>query len=359
MADEFIYFLVGGLAIMAALLVVGLGIGYAPSTGLASLGSYYTGSPIFVGVADTDSVETLYARFDANNYIQTKAYNVGARKIDNGLLFGSSSIKVDTNSAGFISASFDVRSTNRYGNIVIKIDDKVIVNQMFDEGHYELPLGSGRTVEISSESSEWKIWAPAVYDLENVVISASSYPRDKSTYTFEVFNKSDIQSVRVDFFLDSNAGAMMMKLNGDVVYDGALNNQQTIYLDPGRLDSVNILTFDAREDSSFSGRATIAITRKTTEPRDLVIPINMTGDEYNRFARGVISFDVIDVYRPGGYSVTIVNNGLVLQQEYVKLEKGFFVLDLEKNSLKPGLNTIIVRPADNAAFTVQNINTRL
>jgi hypothetical protein len=358
MADEFVYFLVGGLAILAALFVIMGGFGFG-TTGLAPLGGYYTGSPIFVGSSDFDTVDTLYARFDADNYIQTNAYNVGARKIDNGLLFGSSSIKVDTNGAEFISVKFDVTGTNRYGNIIIKVDDNVVVNQMFDEGHYEIPLGAGRIVEISSESSEWRIWAPAVYDLENVVISASAYPRQDSTYTFDVANKSDIRSVRVDFFMDSNAGAMVMKLNGDVVYDGALNNDQSVYLDPSKLDYVNILTFDAHEDSKFSGRATIAMTRRTTTQKDLVLDINMTSDEYNRFSRGSISFDVVDIYRPGGYSVTVMNGNEVLLQEYVKLEKGFFVLNLEKNNLKSGLNLVVVRPADDAAFTVQNIDTRL
>lgn len=350
--------LIIGLVIIGFMVIAfgGIYTGTPRDTGLSS---YYTGSPIFVGAADTNAVETQYVSFDANNFIQTNAFNLGARRVSSGLLFGSNPVTVDVSQSENIVARFDVTATNGYGNLIIKVDGNVLFNQRVSEGHYEVPLGAGRVVEISSESSDWKIWAPAVYDLENLVLASSIYPKEKTTYTFEVNNPSDIQSVRVDFYMDNNEGAMTMKLNGDVVYDGALNPTQTIYLDPSKLDDVNILTFDAHQDSKFAGRATIAITRKTWSQKDFIMDINMTDAEYGDFLYGTVSFDVVDVFKPGGYSVTIYNNGLVLKQEYAKLEKGYFVLNLERNDLRPGLNTVVVHSVDGSAFNIQGVLTRL
>jgi hypothetical protein len=357
---DFEKFLIVGLVGLFMLLAVFSGAFGFAGYGQDRLSSYYTGSPIFVGAADFDNVETLYASFDANNFIATNAYSLGARRISSGLLFGSNPVRVDVGNSEQITVSFDVTTTNRYGDLLVRVDGNVVFRGLLDEGHYELQLGSGRIVEIEAQSSEWRVWAPAVYDLENAVITSSSYPREKTTYTFEVADPREIQSVRIDFFMDSNAGGMLVKLNGDVVYDGAVNQQQSVFLDPSKLDEVNILTFDAREDSKFSGRATIAVTRKTWSQKDFVMDINMTDAEYAGFLRGTISFDVVDIFRHGGYSVTIVSkDGFVLLQEYAKLEKGYFVINVEKKNLNPGLNTLIIRPADNAAFTIQGVLTRL
>lgn len=362
MADDFMLFLVGGLAIIGILVVVfGAGCGEfgcftAYGTQKGVVGKYYT-SPIFVGRAEFEAVETIYTHFDADNYVQTKVYNVGSRRITNGLLFGSSSVKVDLGYSEYTTVSFDVTSTNKYGSILIKVDENVIVKELLDEGHYEFVLPAGRYIEIMPENSEWRLWAPAVYDLQNLKVTASAYPRDGTTFTFGLENLSEIQSVRVDFYLDSNAGLIVMKLNGNVVYDGAVNSVQSVYIDKSMLDDVNILVFEAREDSKFSGRATLAITRKTEQFRPMFVDINMTQDEYNKYNSGTVEFDVIDIMRPGGYSVSVVNNGEVLLREYVKLEKGYFVMNLGKKDLKPGLNIFAVTPVDDSAFTVSGLTT--
>ena len=86
--------------------------------------------------------------------------------------------------------------------------------------------------------------------------------------------------------------------------------------------------------------------------------INLTQDEYNKFSSGVLAFSVVDIFRPGGYTIKIVNGGVLLN-EYVKLEKGYFEFTLKKENLKPGLNTVIITPLDDAAFNVQGLITRL
>ncbi len=361
MADDFMLFLAGGLAIIGILVVVfGAGCGqfgcFASASTPQPTGKYYT-SPVFVGRAEFETVETLYTHFDANNYIQTNVYSVGSRRITNGLLFGLSSVKVDLGNSEYTTVSFDVTSTNKYGAVLIKVDENIIVKQLLDEGHYEFTLPAGRYIEIMPENSEWRIWAPAVYDLQNLKVTASSYPKDGTSFTFGLENLSEIESVRLDFHLNSNAGLMVIKLNGDVVYDGAVNNDQSVYIDKSRLDDVNILSFSAREDSKFDGRAVIAITRKTMQFRPLFVDINMTQDEYNRFNHGTVEFDVTSIMRPGGYSVTIENNGEILMKEYVKLETGYFVMNVAKDNLRPGLNMFIVTPVEDSAFLVQGLTT--
>ncbi len=354
--DEFMLFLVGGLVIIAVLLV--------------AFGAYFTsydqappfsgfGSPIFVGMADFESVDTLYASFDANNFAQTSVFSMESGQVLNGLLFGSTSIKLNVGNAQSISISFDIESTNGYGPIIIKLDDNVVYQNRLDVGHYEFTFGQGRRVEIASGSSDWRIWAPSLYVLNNVRIAATVYPREISTYTFELNDPEKVQAARIDFNLRDNAGSLIMKLNCDVIYDGALNPTQSIYIDQSKLNKLNIITFDAREDSKFSGRATIALTSVTEQERALQATINLTQDEYNRFRSGTLAFSIVDVFRPGGYTIKIVNGGSVLLNEYVKLEKGYFEFALKKENLRPGLNTVIISSLDNAAFNVQGLITRL
>ena len=360
MADEFVLFMVGGLAIIGILFVVfGFGfsgIGYA--TQQSGFDNYFVTSPVIVGKVPVDAVETLTASFTADNYLRTNIYDLGDRRVSNGLLFGDAPVRVNITGSEFTTISFDVTKTNGYGGLIIKVDGTTVEQQHLQEGHYEFDLGPGHSVEIASESSEWKVWAPSVYELSSLRIAASTYPREKTTYTFET-NTADVQSMRMDFYMTSNAGQLLVKMNGDVVYSGAINNEQNIYLDSSKLDTINILSFEAEKDSKFEGRTTIAITHRSVENKNFVADINMSGDDYSRFTAGTISFDVRDVYTPGGYSVSIVNAGQLLMKEYAKLEKGYFVVNVDRKTMRQGLNEFIVTPVDGATFTIQSFNTHL
>ena len=353
---DFVYFLVGGLVIIGVMLAVfSAGFGYGP-TGSTLLG---VGSPIFVGENVFDNVETLRASFTADNYLQTSVFDVGTRRVTNGLLFGSSEINTDAGNAEFVTVSFDVVNTNGYGPLVVRIDGQTVAEQNLAIGHYEYSFGSAKKIQIAARSSEWRIWAPAVYDLENVKISANVYPREISTYTFKLNDPEKIEEARIDFSLRENAGSLIVKLNGDVVYNGAVNQRQTIFIDKSVLDNLNIITFDAGEDSKFTGLATIALTKRTLQEKQLTAVVNLSRNEYAKFTSGTLAFDVVDVFAPGGYMVKITNGNRVLLNEFVKLEPGYFEFVLKKEHLQPGLNVIIVTSLDNAAFNIQGLMTRL
>lgn len=360
MADEFVYFLVAGLVIIAILMTVfgfGTGIGCCGTGYSTSFGGFT--SPMFIGTASFEDVETLYASFDANNFLETGVYNLGARKTTSGLLFGVTSIKTDIGKSQLIYASFDVVNTNGYGPLIIRVDGRVVVNTPLDIGHYEFSLGSGEHVEIEAGNSEWRIWAPTIYELQDVRITANTYPRDISTFTFKLNDPEKVTGARIDFSLNENAGSLLLRLNGNTVYNGAVNSRQSIYLDGSHFSDTNMIIFDALEDSRFSGRATIALTRMTRAEKDLSIDINLTQDEYNKITDSYIMFDVTDIFSPGGYSVKITNNGVELLNEYVKLEPGFFQLHVKKSSLRPGLNILTIKPLDGASFNIQNFAARL
>lgn len=352
---EFLIFLVVGLAILGILLVV-FNLQYGPPTGAATLPF---GSPIFVGNQLFENIETFRASFDANNFLQSTSYDLGARRVSSGLIFGASSIKLDLGEAQSVLISFDVANTNGYGPVVVKLDGKPVVEENLDIGRYEYTLPAGRQLELAAGSSQWRLWAPALYDMENIRIVANTYPRERSSFSFKVDEPENVQSARMDFALDSNAGALLVKLNGDVVYDGALNNKQSVFIDSSKLDKLNVITFDARPDSRFAGRTTIALTRITEQQKDFVAIVNLTFAEHAKFSGGTLAFDVVDVFKPGGYSVKITNNNVTLLNEFVKLEKGYFELTLKKEHLRPGINIVTVRPLDNAAFNLQGFLVRL
>ena len=356
MANDFVYFLVGGLVIVGIMLdLLGMNFVGEPA-GSTLLG---VGSPVFVGSNYFDNVETLTASFGADNYLQTSVFSIGARRVTNGLLFGYNPIKMDVGDAEIVQVSFDITNTNSYGALMIMIDDKTVFEQLLAPGHYEFTFGPGSKVEIAPRNSEWRIWAPALYDLENVRIAANVYPREMSTYTFKLNEPEKVEEARIDFSLYDNSGMLVVKLNGDIVYNGAVNQRQSIYIDRSKLDDLNIITFDAGHDSRFTGLATIALTKRTLQEKRMSATINLSDSEYVKFSGGMLAFDVVDVFSPGGYTIKIVNGNRVLLNEYVKLERGYFEFALNKQSLQPGLNTIIITPLDNAAFNVQGLTTRL
>lgn len=355
MANDFVYFLVGGLVIIGIMLAL-FGLNFAYPAGSTLLG---VGSPVFVGENYYDNVETIAASFDADNYLQTSVFEIDSRRISNGLLFGYESIKLDVGNSQFETISFDVKETNSYGALVIKLDDNTVYEQLLAPGHYEFSFGQASKVEIGIRSSEWRIWAPALYDLENVKISSNVYPREISTYTFKLNEPERIQEARIDFSLHENSGILVVKLNGDVVYNGAINQRQSIYIDKTMLDDLNILTFDAGPDSKFSGLATIALTKRTLQDKQFFATVNLSGSEYAKFTKGTLAFDVVDVFAPGGYMLKITNGNRVLLSEYVKLERGYFEFVLKKQDLQPGLNVITITALDNSAFNVQGLMTRL
>ena len=356
MANDFVYFLVGGLVIIGLMLALfGFDFAYAP-TGSTLLGA---GSPIFVGENIYDDVETLRASFSADNYLQTSVYDVGSRRISSGLLFGSDAIQVDVGQAEIVSVSFDVTKTNGYGALIVRLDGNVVFEQLLAEGHYDYNFGPASMVQIEARSSEWRIWAPAIYDLDNVKVSANAYPREISTYTFRLNDVEKVEEARIDMSLYDNAGILIVKLNGDIVYNGAVSPRQTIYLDKSVLDELNIITFDAAPDSKFSGLATLAFTKRTLQEKQLSATINLSSAEYARFGKGTLAFDVVDIFRPGGYTIKITNGQRTLLSEYVKLEKGYFEFVLKKQDLQPGLNIVTITSIDNAAFHVQGLTTRL
>src|SRR3989338_1385545 len=342
MANDFVYFLVGGLVIMGIMLALfWLDFAYGPPASSTLLG---VGSPIFVGANDFDDVETLTASFAADNYLQTSVYNIGSRRISNGLLFGSDAIELDVGNDEFVAISLDITETNSYGALIIRAGGNVVAEQPLEAGHYEFAFSHAGKVSIETRSSEWRIWAPAIYDLDNVKISANVYPREISTYTFKINEPEKVQEARIDFSLYDNAGVLIVKLNGDVIYNGAVNTRQSIYLDKSKLDNLNILTFDAGQDSKFTGLATIAFTKRTLREKELFATINLSSAEYARFSKGTLAFDVVDVFSPGGYTIKIVNNNQVLLSEYVKLERGYFEFVLEKEIA--ALNTVIITSLD-------------
>jgi len=362
MADEFVYFLVAGLVIIAILMTVfGFGSGFGCCGTGYSTGMSFGGftSPIFIGTANFEDVETLYTSFDANNFLETGVYNLGARKTTSGLLFGVTSIKADVDKSQLIYVSFDVLNTNGYGPLIIRVDGKVVINTILEVGHYEFSVGSGQHIEIEAGNSEWRIWAPTIYELGDIKITANTYPRDISTFTFKLKDPQKVTGARIDFSLNDNAGSLLLRLNGNTVYNGAVNSRQSIYLDGSQFSDTNMMIFDALEDSRFSGRATMALTRMTRAEKDLVVDINLTQTEYNKITDGQIMFDVVDIFSPGGYSVRITNGNTELLNEYVKLEPGFFQLEVKKSSLRPGLNILTIKPLDGASFNIQNFNTRL
>ncbi len=272
-SNEFTYFLVAGLMILAILLVI-----FNTGVQVVKKNTTTSGQQGFVEAVKTFSIPYVAA----SDTYQSYAINLGDKELKNGLLFGDEKINYEINKNALQAASvrFTVTSNNGLGKMMIKVNNTVIANRKFDPGNYEISIDpsmlSDKTdIEISVESSYWRIWAPSLYKLADVTIKYSSFNNDFSQYKFYLGNEfNNLEFAKIDLNLNNSIGNLIVYLNGNIVWNSPTANVQSINLDKTKLlYGDNIITFKGSPNSFFAGSARIVVVFLTDVPQY----INNTG----------------------------------------------------------------------------------
>lgn len=282
-SNEFIYFLAAGLLILAVLLV------FMGADIYKFGGKNQTHAPGIIEAVKTFSIPEI----KASNVFAVQDTRAVSKSVFSGLLFGEDKIVYDINRADLqsVKVKFTVTDTNYLGRLVIKANGNVVAIHAFNPGDHEVDVPaefiSNRdtqtlqsnvkplTIEISAESSYWKIWAPTIYRLENVVIEYSSYSAAASQYKFYLGEEYiNLEFAKADIALNENVGTLVVDVNGRTAWKSPVSNLQSIVIDKSYLRlGDNIIKFRAERDSTFSGRGTVVVIFLTKYPET----INQTG----------------------------------------------------------------------------------
>lgn len=182
----------------------------------------------------------------------------------NGLLFGSNALTYNlpiANDTETASLSFDVNRTNRYAPLTVRADG-LVESRKLPTGHYSFNLGKreGSTlILIQPESSWWRIWAPALYEINNVKLKVNAFKSQNESFTFSLDKELPAESASLVMQFDKNTGSFETELNGALLHRGSVRSVETIPINTSLLTKENRLGFAAANNSQFAGRGTIVI----------------------------------------------------------------------------------------------------
>lgn len=364
MANEFLIFIAAGIVIMAGMLLFFGGGFQLPGTiGTGSVENTSLAGSFAVGPSGEEVRKTLdIERFNVSNLKDTKTVTIGEREVRNGLLFGSSSIKYFLSAIDSLEIDFTVVRTNSYAPLVIRLNGKVIESKLYLPGEYKVSVGNlsqENTVEISAESSSWKIWAPTLYELSNIKFVVKSFVSEAKSFEFTVSDNEykNFKSGRVDLILDQNIGNLIADLNGKIFYSSQLKNVQTLAFNKSSLNAgKNTILLKGSENSAFSGRADIIIIYVSDAEQMVEFPFNVTQSIYNRMKTGTVSFDVISVSKQGGVGTKIISDSVQMFSQYEKAAVGSYSYDFDKSNVRVGINKLLIQSVDKAVFNVKDID---
>jgi len=366
--DNFIYFLVAGLIIIAVLLVVFNSVNFGGSqnnvTFIEPVIIKNISGSAFVGMAEKDAFQSYVFDISAKDTRSNIVKNYGNVDVYNGLLFGEQTFRyrVSAGRMESLKIDFEVFGTNEYGLLVIKINGVEMYKNNTAPGRYQiyvptLLLADNALVEISTTSSQWKIWAPSIYHL-GVRLEANGFEQNSGEYKFIIMDEFTVLSDgKLNLAFDEAVGNADIYLNNHRIHAGPLRDIQSFNIDKSILEiGENTFSFIPYQDSTFSGRANLALFFKIPEEHMMRIPLNFTLSEVEKLP-GTISFDIVDLQRQGAVSVKIYSRNELVFSDFAKAEEAHYVFTF--TGAKSGLNILFIQSMDGAAFLVKNVDVRV
>lgn len=364
--EEFVIFLIAGLVVLAALLVLFGGVaGIEPISIIPGEGvvSNISGA-VLVGPKDVDAHKQYEMDLNVSYIKGEEIYSLEGKELSNGLLFGSNSIKYHLEAEGIdsLTVNFRVVRTNSYAPLTIKVNNKIAHEKIYYPGDCSISIGKeflseDMVIEIGASSSGWKIWAPNVYLIDDVELRVKSYLLRTNEFKFSLLEEyNNFEQGRVYLQLDENMGNFIAELNDRIIYSGIVSDYKTIEFNKSILKSgENSLMMEADLNSLFRGKAILTIFYKTEEISRIETAINLTEGRYNSFDRGKIEFSIVDLIKPGGVSVKIVFGDDTLYSEYRTASVGDYEFSFGKGNVKQGTNRLIIESIDDGVFLLKEL----
>ncbi|MEM7827015.1 MAG: hypothetical protein QXQ40_02210 [Candidatus Aenigmatarchaeota archaeon] len=303
-------------------------------------------------------------------------YSIADNRLFNGLLFGANKIeiksKVDLKTTIGAYLSFDVKDTNSYGSLIIKVNGNTINQSRFEIGNHKLIINKSllkeeNIIEVIPTSSNWKIWAPTVYDLKNMQFVHQELYSHQNSFSFIVYEAEYNSLVnkhgKILLDLTERRGRLKIILNGKEVFSGEVERStKAIDFDQSYLKlGENSIEFVA-EDGRFQGYAGLTLYFYTIKENVAEKTFMISSSAYSNLHKnpGTISFTVTKVLNPGGLSLTLEDENKITHHiSYERVEEKTYNYSLSPSQCSVGYNHVKIKSIDNGVFYIKDLEIKL
>ena len=256
MADDFLVFLVTGLAIIAVLVVA-----FSALTGGFATEAVASTKVIDLGAFDVSYIDTVNFR------------DLGSKNLTNGLLFGDQQFTYAFTENGIRDATlfFRVARSNELAPLAIHVNGHLVQSRVLSTGEYEITipreaLNETMKIEIIPVSSSWQIWAPTLYELHDMVVETRSFSFSDASFDFVLLDEfRNFEEGRLELAFSENFGTLTVEINDQEVFNTFAPRHLTIELPKDVLtEGINTLELKPGINSKFTGNATIIIFHATS-----------------------------------------------------------------------------------------------
>jgi len=369
--DEFTIFLVAGLIILAVLFAV-FNLNTAPTgkaVGAQEISVVNLSTAMPVGPESFLQLRTLSFSFDSSNLRQAQEADFGNVTLQSGVLFATNEEKqaITLDNPSKMDIDFTVTKSNGLGPLVTKINGQVVDSRVLEPGDYVFHvdnalLSKDMVITMAAASSGWQIWAPNVYEIQNLRIEAEGYTAKGANYVFNLDQEvPNFATGKVDLSLNQNVGELKAVLNQRTVFDARPPSAVSFeIIRPDLQQGQNALSLQSANDSAFSGTGVISIYYYGQKNDILQTPINLTEADNNTFDEMDIRFDAVRVATPGGLSVKIANSQGTTFTDFAAVSQDTgFEFRVPKDKLNVGYNVLTVSSVDGAVFQVADLDIKL
>lgn len=366
--NEFAGFLVAGLLIIAILISAFSITPFATAkepVRIPSITVLNRTAGIFVGPIEEDAFTPFSFSFDVNNRRDLNVIELGEMELSNGLLFEEKAFTYTLAESNLenVKIRFRVNRTNGLDALVVLLDGEKI-GEARTAGDYEFDIQTTgpATIEMRALSSSWQMWAPNLYVLEDVEVEfyAFSEKNDIFRFTLDKEEAENFISGKIDFVMDENIGKIILTLNGIEMFNGPLNNIDTVQFgDRGIQEGPNVLLIRADTAARLKGNAVMTVFFSKQTERGAITLFALTDGEWTQLQTGEIRFIVPIILDNGGISVRIVHNNTLLFSDFSSLSEGLYVIEFDQRHARPGMNQLIIESVNSASFEVADISIRV
>lgn len=273
----------------------------------------------------------------------------------------------DLNKLSTATLSGKIEGTNMYGKLLIGLNGQPIYSNFLSPGEsFDVDVDNSFFLQqnnflVTAESSGWRLWAPTVYLVKNLVLKSDFTGEVSQSFDFHLKEEeTPVNLVRIILKFDeiSGSGNLIVRLNGNTVFNDVPGLVQWIDIEGNVTEGKNTIEMVSDKDTEFtvsSAEVIVFWTRQASE--ELEVEVSLSASQYNRLP-GEIKFKVEKVFgNPTSLVATIENPSGEKHSIAVQgiLEEGKTItVNLPKNYAGVGKNRVIFSVTGSGGYTLSD-----
>ncbi len=319
---------IGSLIIIAIILIVLLAVSayfpYYPEGMPADVRVIHEFSAGTIGYSDNYvSRSQDYGSFGVGLPQKESIKSVPMMEITAGL-FGSASEEYTVNVPEHIvewlkggEITFTIEDSNQYGNLVITWNGAVVYDNKAGSGDQTVTLYSNNikkenTLKIYAQGPGMLFWAATVYNLKDFDVSAEYGPAKFVSFAVSQDELESLDRFDLSWFTSSKRGTLIVKVNGEEIFSGIPERQQSIEFTDTDMMSASIIPGSNRlafmaVNGSYELQDVMMKTYVSKDQRVMKEKFDLTEPQLESLKAkgGVVRMYVEDIERTGDLLVKI------------------------------------------------------